>query len=101
MADLYICGDTGWCPSPRYAPQDVLDSDGTIMHYLSNPSAKRTLVGYYEGDGSSYGLGISGGTATINGVEGIVLSVVGQRLQNIGDDQWWRITVEMQQEYSG
>lgn len=100
LADLKLIGDTGWCPSPRYAPQDVLDSEGTIMHHLSDPSPRRTIVGYYEGDGSNFGAGVAGG-GSYGGGDVIVLNVVGQRLQNVGDTQWWRITVEMQQAYSG
>ena len=101
MADLFLCGDTGWRTEPRYAPQDVLDSAGTIMHYLSDPSPKRTIMGYYEGDGSSFGAAYAGGgVGTISGISGIVLSVSGQRLQNVGATQWWLITVEMQQEFA-
>ena len=92
LADLKICGDTGWRYEPRYAPQDVLDSEGTVMHHLSNPSPKRTVTGWLLGDGSNYGAGAS----EIDG--GIVLSVSAQRFQNdTAGNQVWRITVEMQQ----
>ena len=98
LGDLKLIGDTGWRTSPRYAPQDALDSTETVMHYLSDPSPKRTIVGYYEGDGSSFGAGFAGGgTISFGGVSGIVLSVSGQRIQNIGASQWWIITVELQE----
>ena len=101
MSDLFLIGDTGWRTEPRYAPQDVLDSAGTVMHHLSDPSPKRTISGYYEGDASSYGSAfVGGGSATISGISGIVLGVSGQRLQNVGDTQWWLITVEMQQDFA-
>lgn len=101
MADLYLIADTGWRTEPRYAPQDVLDSTGTVMHHLSDPSPKRTIAGYYEGDASSFGAAyVGGGVATISGISGVVLNVSGQRLQNVGATQWWLITVEMQQEFA-
>ena len=101
LADLKISGDTGWRAEPRYAPQDVLDSGGTVMHGLSTPSCKRTITGYYEGDASEEGAGISvGDVVTVGGVTGILLSLSGQRLQNIGATQWWVITAELQKEYT-
>ena len=97
---LYICGDTGWRTEPRWAPQDVLDSEQTEMHHLSNPSPKRTVSAWYKGDGEDYCSGLGQGPATVGDATGLVLSCTAQRFQNVGDDQWWRITVELQKEAS-
>ena len=94
--DLYIMADTGWRYEPRWAPQDVLDSDGTIFHHLSNPGPRRTISGYYKGDGSNYGAGMT--EVSYGGATCVVLGVSAQRLQNVGATKWWRITIELQRE---
>ncbi len=102
LADLTLDGDAGWMATPRFAPQDVLDSDGTIMHGLSSPSNRRILSGHLIGEG------IEAFTATANsrveitiaGVTGLILNVTGRRRQNTGDDEIWHVTIEMQEPYA-
>lgn len=104
LDDIKLIGDTGWMPEPRYAPQDVLDSDGTVMHALSSPSPKRTIVGHFvTGAAAAYaGLVATAQSRTATSFAGescYILTVVGQRIQNIGAEEIWRVTVEIQQFY--
>ena len=91
----YICGDTGWRAEPRWAPIDVIGATSTTMQFLGYASPKRTVSAYYKGDGSSLGLGVQ--TMDIGGISGILLSTSSRRLPNAGPDEWWLITVEIQQ----
>lgn len=97
MTTLYINADTGWRTEPRWAGIDIIGSSGTTMQHLSDPSPRRTISGYYEGDGSTLFAGET--TVTINGITGYLVNVSGRRLQNVGGAEWWNITVELQQIY--
>lgn len=106
LDDIKLIGDTGWRPAPRYAPQDVLDSDGTVMHSLSSPSNKRTIMGHFvTGAAAAYAdlvaTANSRATTTFDGDTCYILSVAGQRRQNIGDEQIWHVTVELQEYFAG
>ena len=103
ISDLKLDGDTGWMATPRFAPQDVLDSDGTIMHGLSSPSNRRILSGHLIGCGIEAFTAAANSRAetTVAGVTGLVLNVSGQRKQNTGTDEIWHVTIEMQEPYSG
>ena len=97
MADLYINADTGWRTEPRWATIDIIGSTGTTMQHLSDPSPRRTISGYYEGDASSLFAGET--TVTVGDATGYLINVAARRLQNVGDNQWWNVTIELQEIY--
>ena len=102
LADLKLDGDTGWMATPRFAPQDILDSDGTIMHGLSSPSNRRILSGHLIGEGieAFTAAANSREPTTIGPATGLILNVTGRRRQNTGDQEIWHVTIEMQEPHA-
>lgn len=92
---FYINADTGWRTEPRWAAIDIIGSSETTMQHLSDPSPRRTISAYYEGDGSALFAGET--TATVGDATGYLVNVTSRRLQNVGATQWWNVTVELQQ----
>jgi len=105
---IYIEQDSGWIPEPRFAEIDVLDSDDTILHYLSTPSNRRVITAtIWKSPGSFQGLvdacrdhdpvGFSG---DVDGGTVYIRTIEGQRIQNVsggsaGDKFVMRFTAEL------
>jgi len=98
---VYLEQDTGWVSSPRFALLDPLDSTETTIHKLSVPSNRRTIAGTVKNNyGSLEALGdaaaeIAFTTDDGSGGQCYILTISGQRIQNIGDDVWYRFTAEL------
>ena len=102
LSSIKLDGDTGWSSTPTLAHLEVLDSDTTIMHAVSTPGNTRTITGWLvDSAESAYNAIVAIANArtitSYDGVECYILSVVGQRVQNIGDAQVWRVTVGLKQ----
>lgn len=88
---IYIEQDSGWIPEPRYAEIDVLDSDETILHYLSTPSNRRVITATIWKSPSGYETLVTASRAheevafsgDVDGGQVYIRSIEGQRVQNV------------------
>ena len=98
---IYLEQDTGWISAPRFALHDVLDSTETIIHLLSVPSSRRMITGTVKNDYPTLkALGDAAAEVTFSTDDGTsgqcyILSISGQRIQNVGTDVWYRFTAEL------
>lgn len=89
--EIHIEQDSGWIPEPRFAEIDVLDSDETILHYLSTPSNRRVITATIWKSPASFAalvvasraheeVGFSG---DVDSGQVYIRTIEGQRIQNV------------------
>ena len=89
--EIHIEQDSGWIPEPRYAEIDVLDSDETILHYLSTRSNRRVITATIWQSPSDYDSLVSASRAhqevafsgDVDSGQVYIRTIEGQRIQNI------------------